>query len=94
MMVRAGRGAGLHGGEEGAQHLGVGVAAIEGDLPEQSRGLRGVVRELVTPDDADEGLSTMVPRIALHGAGVIGADRSVVSECLLPGCPVRDRVPA
>jgi hypothetical protein len=50
VVVCTGRGAGKHRAEEGAQYLGVGVAAVEGDRPVQSRGLRGVVGELVTAE--------------------------------------------
>src|SRR5271163_2302297 len=53
VVMCTGRCAGEHRSEEGAQYLGVGVAAVEGDLPAQSRGLRGVLGELVTPNDAD-----------------------------------------
>src|SRR5882757_4346026 len=56
VVVCTGRSAGQHRAEEGAQHLGVGVAAVEGDLPEQSRGLRSVIGELVTSNDADRRL--------------------------------------
>jgi hypothetical protein len=62
VVVRTGRGAGLHGGEEGAQYFGVGVAAVEGDVPAQSRGLGGVIGELVAPNDADrKGCTSAFP---------------------------------
>src|SRR6185312_4211426 len=53
VVVRTGGRTGSHGGQEGAQYLGVGIAAVEGDVPEQLRGLRGVIGELVSPNNAD-----------------------------------------
>lgn len=38
VVVRTGGRTGSHGGQEGAQYLGVGIAAVEGDVPEQPRG--------------------------------------------------------
>src|ERR1700744_1793419 len=56
VVVCTGRCAGHHRAEECAQYFGVGVAAVESDLTEQSRRLRSRIGKFAMPDDAHRRL--------------------------------------